>query len=339
MNNYKKLKELALFLICLILGIVIVKYLGVLDFLLSLCNVLTPVLVGFIYAWLLNPFINKLSEKYNRNFICIVLFLIIIFLLGLFIYLLIPTLYKEIQEIITIIPGISEKVIDKLKRYGLENSLKGFSDTLIKSAPVLILNLAKKFIKVGGVVGVGLILGLYLSMDYNSVISFIYSIVPKKKKCVFITVMQDVGSSVRKCVNGTLLVAFLVFVGDTLCFMFLKLEAPLLLGMFCGLTDLIPYIGPYIGGFLAVLVGFTEDKVLGLLTLGACIIVQSIENYVLQPLVMSKKIKISPVLIIIGLLVFGNLFGILGMILATPCVAMLKVLFEYIIDAKRKCKE
>ena len=78
---------------------------------------------------------------------------------------------------------------------------------------------------------------------------------------------------------------------------------------------------------------------MGLFTLGACILVQLIENYVLQPLVMSKKIEISPVLIISGLLIFGNLFGFMGMILATPCVAMMKVLFVYMKKALDKCNK
>ena len=70
-----------------------------------------------------------------------------------------------------------------------------------------------------------------------------------------------------------------------------------------------------------------------------CVIVQSIENYVLQPIVMSKSIKISPILIIIGLLVFGNLFGVLGMILATPILAIIKVFVEYLKKARNKCLE
>lgn len=70
-----------------------------------------------------------------------------------------------------------------------------------------------------------------------------------------------------------------------------------------------------------------------------CVIVQSIENYVLQPIVMSKSIKISPILIIIGLLVFGNLFGVLGMILATPILAIIKVFIEYLKKARNKCLE
>ena len=68
MNNYKKLKELALFLLCVILFIIIVKYLGVIDFIISLFKVLLPLLIGFIYAWLINPIINRLDQKYNRNF-------------------------------------------------------------------------------------------------------------------------------------------------------------------------------------------------------------------------------------------------------------------------------
>lgn len=339
MNNYKKLKELALFLLCVILFIIIVKYLGVIDFIISLFKVLLPLLIGFIYAWLINPIINRLDQKYNRNLVCVIFFLLVLFIVGLFIYLLIPTLYKEIQEIVVIIPDVSNNIVLRLQKYGLEKGFIDFSNTLVNNVPLYILKMAQKLIKIGGVLGIGLVLGLYLSMEYNKVIEFIYSNIPKKKKCVLINVFQDVGTCVRKCVNGTLLVAFLVFVGDTICFMILKLEAPLLLGMFCGLTDLIPYIGPYIGGALAVLVGFTEDKVLGLFTLGACILVQLIENYVLQPLVMSKRIEISPVLIISGLLIFGNLFGVIGMILATPCVAMMKVLFVYMKKALDKCNK
>ena len=71
MNNYKKLKELALFLLCIILFIVIVKYLGVIEFIGSLFKVLLPLFVGFIYAWLINPLIDRLSKKHNRNLICL----------------------------------------------------------------------------------------------------------------------------------------------------------------------------------------------------------------------------------------------------------------------------
>ena len=112
----------------------------------------------------------------------------------------------------------------------------------------------------------------------------------------------------------------------------------MLLGFLCGLTDLIPLIGPYIGGGIAILVALSEGKSVIIGTLLFIVIVQIIENYVFQPIVMSKSVKISPLLVIVGLLVFGNLFGIVGMLLSTPIVCIIRVIYLYIDDVKEKCK-
>jgi predicted PurR-regulated permease PerM len=124
----------------------------------------------------------------------------------------------------------------------------------------------------------------------------------------------------------------MVLVCDTIGFTIVGLEAPLLFGVFCGLTDLIPYIGPYIGGAAAVVVGFSQGPVIGISVLIICIIVQLVENYILQPVVMSKAMQLHPVTIIVGLLIFGHFFGIIGMIIATPCIALLKVIYRFIVN-------
>lgn len=103
------------------------------------------------------------------------------------------------------------------------------------------------------------------------------------------------------------------------------------MAVFCGLTDLIPYIGPYIGGAAAVIVGFSQGSITGIAVLIICVVVQLLENYVLQPVIMSKTTHLHPVTIMIGLLVFAHYFGILGMIVATPCIALLKVIFRFIV--------
>ena len=139
------------------------------------------------------------------------------------------------------------------------------------------------------------------------------------------------GIEVRKTVSGTLLVALMVFICDTIGFAMVGLNAPLLFGIFCGLTDLIPYIGPYIGGAAAVIVGFSQGSFTGIAVLIICVIVQLVENYILQPIVMSKTTQLHPVTIIVGLLVFAYYFGIVGMIIATPCIALLKVIFRFIV--------
>ena len=331
--KYEKLKEVVLFLLSIILIVIIVKCLNVFSFICSVFKLMIPLFIGFIYAWLVNPLIKKLSVTHKRNFICVSLFLFIILLLVSFFYLLIPTVYKELNELVDMLPNLFGMLEDKFKVIGFD--FNKVSDLLLSGIPLWIVNFIKKLFKYLGVIGVGLIIGLYISFDYDKVIETILCMIPKKIKCHFITITQEISLNVRKCVNGTLLIAFFVFILDTIGFMILGLDTSLLLGLVCGLTDLIPYVGPYIGGVLAVLVGFTESKKLGYFTILVCFLVQTIENYVLQPFIMSKSIKISPILVIIGLIVFGELFGIVGMILATPLVAIIKVVYQYF----KKCMD
>ena len=121
----------------------------------------------------------------------------------------------------------------------------------------------------------------------------------------------------------------MVFVCDTVGFAIIGLNGAFLFGLFCGITDLIPYIGPYIGAGVAAIVGFSQSPILGIGILIIALIVQIIENYVLQPVVMSKATQIHPIIIILGLLVFGHFFGIVGMILATPVLSILKVVYKF----------
>lgn len=334
-----KLKELVLILVAIILVVFLIKYLDVFKYIGILFTILIPVFIGFIYAWIFNPLIVRLSKKLNRNIVCILLFLFIVMLFSLFIYYLVPMFYREIMEFIELLPNLLSKIELKIESIGLKEGLDKITSFVVNSLPTYFLSFIKGTFKYVGVIVLGLILGLYISIDYERIVSGMYGMVPRKYKCVVINLSQDVSSTVRKCVNGTLLVAMFVFILDTLGFLVIGLDNSVLLGMICGVTDLIPYVGPYIGGAVAVLVGFTESKKLGLLCLLICFIVQCIESYVLQPVVMSKSIKISPIVIIVGLLVFGKLFGVFGMIMATPILAMLKVVVTHLDTVLKKCRK
>ena len=77
------------------------------------------------------------------------------------------------------------------------------------------------------------------------------------------------------------------------------------------------------------MVGFAQSPVVGMLTLIVAVVVQLVENNILQPIVMSKTMKLHPVTIIVGLLIFEHFFGIIGMILCTPCIALSKVVWKF----------
>ena len=122
---------------------------------------------------------------------------------------------------------------------------------------------------------------------------------------------------------------FLVFVTQSIGLTIAGLKAPLLFAMFCALTDVIPYFGPYIGAIPAIIVGFTMSPIVGICVIISIVVVQMLENNFYQPLIMGHTMKLHPVTIMIGLLIFGHFFGILGMVLATPTIALLKVIYRF----------
>ena len=218
--------------------------------------------------------------------------------------------------------------LDEFKNKLLIN-ITSYGTEIAKDLPTNIINMIMSLFSGIGTIVMGFIIGIYMLIDYENINKHFHKLFPKKIQDDVQFLSDKISIEVRKVVNGTFLVALMVLVCDSIGFTIIGLKAPLLFGIFCGITDLIPYIGPYIGGAVAVIVGLTQDPLIGIGTLIICIIVQIVESYILQPIVMSKASSIHPIIIIITLLVFGHFFGIIGMVLATPCLSILKVLFEF----------
>lgn len=334
-----KLKNMLKLLLMLLIGflsLLIVKYLKVFDVVILICNVLIPVFIGFVYAWLLNPLLNKC--KY-RGLVSIVIFLIIIVSLFMFFYYLIPLVYKEVNELVSLLPNVLEFIQLRLYDLGINiNELDIDINKVIEYVPSYIIGFIKGCFKYIGSIIIGLIIGLYMSMEFNKINEVFIRLLPKKYKCEILGILDKISIEVRRCIVGMFIVSFSVFILDSVGFYLLNLNSPLLLGCLCGLTDLIPLIGPYIGGGIAIIVALSEGNSVIIGTVIFILVVQIIESYVFQPIVMSKSVKISPLLVIVGLLVFGNLFGIVGMLLSTPLVCIIRVIYLYIDDIKEKCR-
>ena len=350
-------KILNVLYILMIIGIVLIaifisRYLGVFKIIVNVLRVLSPLFIGFVIAWLFNPLVKKLSNKgINRIISALIVYIVFLVLIVIFIRVFIPVLYSQINDLIASIPAVISKVNVIINEFVMSFNTKsidlsGVKDTMIENLgnmivnytntlPNTIINFIIKFFSGLGIIFMGLVVGLYMLFDFDSIQKFFLKLIPEKYRNDFETLTNNIGNEVRKSVNGTLLVAFVVFVCDTIGFTIVGLKAPLLLGLFCGLTDLIPYIGPYIGGAAATLMGFSQSGVVGVTVLIICVIVQMVESYILQPIVMSKAVALHPIAIIVGLLIFGYFFGIIGMVLATPCMAILKVIVAFVKDKKK----
>ena len=329
-------------------GTVILKNLNVWNILLTFLKVLSPLFIGFVIAWLFNPLVKKLHQKGIPRIVgSILIYAIFLVFIYIFLRILVPTLYNQINELIATLPSILDKfsnfaddLINQISISGIDltsfrdnlfDSVGGFLVNFTNSLPKSLIGLLGSLASGIGTILISLVIGLYMLFDFDAISKHFLKLVPNKNKYEIEVLITNIGKEVRKTISGTLLVAFMVFITDTIGFAIIGLNAPLLFGLFCGLTDLIPYIGPYIGGAAAVIVGFSKGTITGIAVLIVCIVVQLIENYVLQPVVMSKTTHLHPVTIMIGLLVFAHYFGIIGMIIATPCIALLKVIFKFIV--------
>jgi len=345
-----KLLYVVMIVAIVFLASVLLKDWGVFTFIKTLLSVISPLFIGFIIAWLFNPAVKKLEKKkIPRIAGSLIVYAIFLIFLVVFIKILVPTIYIQLNELVGNLPEIFNEVkLATNKLFESLNDMNGIDLTSVKvnlfttlenwftnfttSLPEFILTVVTSFFSKLMTIAFGLIIGLYMLFDFDSISKHLISLLPKKHRKDADVLITDISTEVRKCVNGTLTVASMVFVGDSIGFAIIGLQAPLLFGLFCGITDLIPYVGPYIGGIAAVIIGFSQSTFTGVMAIIICCVVQCLENFVLQPLIMSKTMKLHPVTIIIGLLIFEHFFGIVGMILATPIIALLKVIYYFTID-------
>ena len=344
---------LKLLFIVLIIGIVLCmvllfRELGIFKFIGNVLKVLSPLFIGFVVAWLFAPLVSKMTKKgMSRILASIIVYIVFVLFLVLFFRIFIPIIYKELNELIGTLPGIMNKIttfiddvfakidapgvdIEKMKNSVL-SAVTAYGNSISSNIPTTIVSMMSSLFSGLGSIFFGLIIGLYMLFDFDNVTVLFLKLIPKRHQMETAELLENIGKEVRKCVNGTLLVACMVFVCDTIGFSIVGLKSALLFGLFCGITDLIPYIGPYIGTAVARVVGLTQSPLTGIGVLIIAVIVQLVESYILQPVVMSRATNLHPVTIICGLLIFGHFFGIIGMILATPIMSIFKVIWKFVV--------
>lgn len=348
-KNILKLSFIILIIGIILAGTVLLKELGVFKFIGSVLNVLAPLFIGFIVAWLFAPLVDKMTKKgMSRILASMIVYVIFIAFLIVFFRIFIPIIYNELNELIKTLPSITEKITDFINstfdkidsdafnieaiKTNILDAITNYGTSISSNLPTTIVSIMSNLVSGLGTIFFGLIIGLYMLFDFDNVTNLLLKVIPVKHQVEVASLVEKIGSEVRKCVNGTLLVACMVFVCDTIGFSIIGLKSALLFGLFCGITDLIPYIGPYLGTAVATVVGLTQSPLIGLGVFIIACVVQLIESYVLQPIVMSKATNLHPVVIICGLLIFGHFFGIVGMVLASPIMSVIKVIFEFIIE-------
>ena len=353
LNEVIKLSKLILkilFVVMVIVGLygltIILKEWGIIKFFIEMLQMIAPLFIGIVIAWLFNPIMEFFSKKgIRRGLGAAIIYIVLSAIIFLIIKAIIPLMFEQINDLVSTIPStlkgivnwindlfnkvstnsnvdltsVKSEIISKIENYGMN---------IASSLPEIMVNTVKSFFSGIGTFLIGAIIGFFLLISFDGT-DKVMSFLPKRLHNSVTSLFSKIEDSLRRYVQGTLTLSTLVFVVSTIGFLISGLKSALLFGLFCGITNIIPYVGPYLGAAPALIVGFSQGTPIGIGVLITVVVVQTIEGNILNPIVMSKTMKLHPVTIILGLLIFEHFWGILGMILATPIIATIKVIFEY----------
>ena len=189
----------------------------------------------------------------------------------------------------------------------------------------------------GGVATVVLIvvIGIYVAVDPQLYERGVAWVLPREQRDRFYVTTARMGQTMRRLMAGRLLG---MLVEAVFTYVMLALVAPLvgigavpmaaLLAILTGLLAFVPNLGAIISGILMVLVGFSGGVEMGVYTIFVYFFVQNFDGYIVIPMIAKKTVDLAPALVLAFQLIMGILFGILGLFLADPLLAMIKVALE-----------
>jgi predicted PurR-regulated permease PerM len=218
---------------------------------------------------------------------------------------------------------ISEWIGDPTNQETIQNLLGGFGS----GAGRLIRGVAEMV----AVVLLAPVLAFYLLLDLPRTKRMVIELIPASVRDEFQHVSSRAGTAVAAFVRGQLLVALIVGAASSGALLLLDLPFWLIIGMAAGVLNLVPFVGPFVGGALAVVVALVEgepSKALFAVLLFTAI--QQVDNHIITPMVQRTRVLLSPLVIVLALIVGGSVAGLLGVLVAVPLVAVLRIVTSHL---------
>ena len=303
-------------------------------------------LVAVLLATIINPMVNYFeNKKIPRWAGALFVYLSVLLVLILVVMAIVPAVVSQTKLFIDELPEFLSSILDKVQAGvqagSQEQFLNMFNNWLNKSS----LSAKSIFSILGTVAGqvmsvfMVFVLSFYISVRKRGVRSFIDSLVPTSYR-KFLTdftesAQKDIGAWARGLLLLSLFVGVLVYLG----LLILGVKFSLTLAVIAGLTEVIPYLGPFLGAAPAVLIALTQSPTLALFVLILFMVVQQVESILISPYVMYKSVGLDPLVVILALLVGGKLAGPIGMVLAVPAATIVAILIRYYIKYKEKVIE
>lgn len=278
------------------------------------------------------PLVNKMSKVMPRVLAVIILALIFLGALTAIGFLIIPTLIVQIGQLAVNMPVILSHLDPFYQKFNL--SVGNYQDMLLKLSSQIggvtagIYTTTLGFIS--GLVAVItiLVLSFYLLLEKTSIQKLIHDLAPADQETNILSIIRKIGLKMGNWLRGQGILMLVIGLADGIVLFVLGVPYALILAIWGGLTESIPYIGPWLGLIPAIIIAYTVSPLTAFFVLIAYILVQQLEAQFLVPKIMGKAVGLSPVIIIIAILIGAKLAGILGVIIAVPAAGAVSVIIQ-----------
>ncbi|MDB1921795.1 AI-2E family transporter [Clostridium tertium] len=337
---YKKYKKIInSILVILSILLILILYIKIK----TISSIVNIVFIGFILAYALKPLRDTISEKFKLSKKISSISIILTIFLGLILlsYIVIPSIIRESYNIGYILDNIDEYVKSIVYKLNL-NDISFFESIynqiseevnifFSKVTDNLLENLMVCFESLVSLAIVPIVT-YYFLVDGDLIYNKLLLILPTEKRIIAKRVISHIDKVLSRYIISQLLLSLIIGALTFIVLVIIDVKFALILGIFNGILNIVPYFGPIIGGVPAIFVALMESPNKALWTLIAIFLIQQIEGNILSPKITGDSTNMHPIIIIILLLVGEKLGGLIGMIVAVPIGVIVKVIYDDIND-------
>lgn len=348
------------------------NFTNIMDMIGKFFSILSPFLAGIFIAYLLYVPCKSVENAYKKSKIKLIsrrarglsvltIYIIVLLLIMIIFNFILPIVFESISDFLISIPGYYETAVSKYNQLSDDSVVKNeIINEIINELIKTVQNInIKQYFELGKIIEylmnalsavtsifeifVAIIVSIYILLERTQIFNFM-------KKLINATFKENTYKNIEKYFNNSneiffkfiasqFLDAIIVGILVTIAMSIMGVKYAPLLGFFIGLFNMIPYFGAIIAvGISVIITIITGGLSQAIWMLIVVVILQQIDANIINPKIVGKSLKISPLLVIFAVTIGGAYFGILGMFLAVPVIAVLKIFVEDYIDFKLKKK-
>ncbi|WP_425352525.1 AI-2E family transporter [Alteribacter populi] len=307
-----------------------------------------PFLIAGVLFYLLRPIMGLLhKQNVPKTLSILIIYLAVIGVITGLVFLIGPTLQQQVSNLVDNAPALFNEFRNMLielqnnewvnrfqetENFSIEEITDNFTQYLSEAFDIITRNIASFIGVITNVVILLIIIPFilfYMLKDGGKLPGQVLRFLPKKQRGEGQRILKDMDIALSSYIQGQIIVSFCVGVLMYIAFRIIGIDYSLILALVAMVTNIIPFVGPWIGTIPAVIVAIIDSPFMVLKVVIAIVVIQQIESNLISPQVMGKKLAVHPLTIILLLLVAGRFAGLIGLLLAVPFYAVSKVIASH----------